>query len=102
MSLNWAVDGSVVDNWIYVGQRNFDSGNGIFNSKIFRSTNLLGSHGSCLHLVPLLRDWHIFSCFISGRMLQASGSAILMPLLMNVMLVSFPVEKGERPWGFLG
>lgn len=32
-------------------------------------------------------------------MVQASGSAIMMPLLMNVMLVSFPIEKrgaGER------
>ena len=36
---------------------------------------------------------HIFPILLTGRMLQASGSAILMPLLMNVMLVSFPVRK---------
>ena len=45
---------------------------------------------------------HIFSVLLIGRMLQASGSAILMPLLMNVMLVSFPVKKGEQRWGYLG
>ena len=35
-------------------------------------------------------------------MLQASGSAILMPLLMNVMLVSFPVEKRGAAMGVFG
>jgi len=36
---------------------------------------------------------HVFPLLLAGRMLQAAGSAILMPLLMNVMLVSFPIEK---------
>ena len=45
---------------------------------------------------------HIFSILLIGRMLQASGSAILMPLLMNVMLVSFPVEKRGAAMGVFG
>ncbi|OCA83280.1 MFS transporter [Bacillus sp. FJAT-27225] len=45
---------------------------------------------------------HDFPVLLSGRMLQASGSAILMPLLMNVMLVSFPIEKRGTAMGVFG
>ncbi|ALC92164.1 MFS transporter [Bacillus sp. FJAT-18017] len=45
---------------------------------------------------------HIFPVLLTGRMLQASGSAILMPLLMNVMLVSFPIEKRGTAMGVFG
>ncbi|UHA58516.1 DHA2 family efflux MFS transporter permease subunit [Metabacillus litoralis] len=45
---------------------------------------------------------HEFSILLIGRMTQASGSAILMPLLMNVMLVSFPVEKRGAAMGVFG
>ncbi|MBD7936607.1 MULTISPECIES: MDR family MFS transporter [Cytobacillus] len=44
----------------------------------------------------------IFSILLIGRMMQASGSAILMPVLMNVMLVSFPVEKRGSAMGLFG
>jgi len=45
---------------------------------------------------------HIFPLLLSGRMIQASGSAIMMPLLMNVMLVSFPIEKRGAAMGVFG
>lgn len=45
---------------------------------------------------------HIFPVLLTGRMLQASGSAIMMPLLMNVMLVSFPVHKRGAAMGVFG
>lgn len=45
---------------------------------------------------------HVFPVLLTGRMLQASGSAIMMPLLMNVMLVSFPVEKRGAAMGMFG
>ncbi|WP_078382210.1 DHA2 family efflux MFS transporter permease subunit [Sutcliffiella halmapala] len=45
---------------------------------------------------------HVFPVLLAGRMLQASGSAILMPLLMNVMLVSFPIEKRGTAMGMFG
>jgi EmrB/QacA subfamily drug resistance transporter len=35
-------------------------------------------------------------------MIQAAGSAIMMPLLMNVMLVSFPIEKRGSAMGVFG
>ena len=43
-----------------------------------------------------------FAVLITARMLQASGTAIMMPLLMNVMLVSFPVEKRGAAMGVFG
>src|SRR6476620_187693 len=45
---------------------------------------------------------HVFPILLAGRMIQASGSAIMMPLLMNVMLVSFPVEKRGAAMGIFG
>ncbi len=45
---------------------------------------------------------HVFPILLTGRMLQASGSAILMPTLMNVMLVSFPVERRGTAMGVFG
>ncbi|GAA0338511.1 DHA2 family efflux MFS transporter permease subunit [Bacillus carboniphilus] len=44
----------------------------------------------------------VFPVLLSARMVQASGSAIMMPLLMNVMLVSFPVEKRGAAMGVFG
>lgn len=45
---------------------------------------------------------HYFSLLLIARMVQASGSAIMMPLLMNVMLVSFPVAKRGAAMGIFG
>jgi EmrB/QacA subfamily drug resistance transporter len=45
---------------------------------------------------------HVFPVLLAGRMVQASGSAIMMPLLMNVMLVSFPIEKRGAAMGVFG
>ncbi|WP_249872366.1 DHA2 family efflux MFS transporter permease subunit [Oceanobacillus saliphilus] len=44
----------------------------------------------------------MFNVLLAGRMIQASGSAIMMPLLMNVILVSFPVAKRGTAMGVLG
>ncbi len=44
----------------------------------------------------------VFSLLLAGRMTQAAGSAIMMPLLMNVMLVSFPIEKRGTAMGVFG
>ncbi|MGG3466973.1 DHA2 family efflux MFS transporter permease subunit [Neobacillus pocheonensis] len=45
---------------------------------------------------------HVFPLLLAGRMIQASGSAIMMPLLMNVMLTSFPIEKRGAAMGVFG
>ncbi|WP_188456318.1 DHA2 family efflux MFS transporter permease subunit [Virgibacillus oceani] len=43
-----------------------------------------------------------FGILLGARMIQASGSAIMMPLLMNVMLTAFPVEKRGAAMGTFG
>lgn len=35
----------------------------------------------------------VFSILILGRMIQAAGAAIMMPLLMNIMMTSFPPRQ---------
>ena len=43
-----------------------------------------------------------FGVLLAARMIQASGSAIMMPLLMNVMLTAFPIEKRGTAMGMFG
>ncbi|WEK53541.1 MAG: DHA2 family efflux MFS transporter permease subunit [Candidatus Cohnella colombiensis] len=43
-----------------------------------------------------------FGILLAGRMAQAAGSAAMSPLLMNVMLVSFPREKRGAAMGIFG
>ncbi|SOB98603.1 EmrB/QacA subfamily drug resistance transporter [Ureibacillus xyleni] len=43
-----------------------------------------------------------FSILLIGRMLQALGSSVMGPLLMNVMLISFPIEKRGAAMGVFG
>ncbi|MFC5605005.1 DHA2 family efflux MFS transporter permease subunit [Sporosarcina koreensis] len=43
-----------------------------------------------------------FGLLVMARMIQASGSALMMPLLMNVMLVAFPIEKRGSAMGMFG
>lgn len=43
-----------------------------------------------------------FWILVAGRMIQACGSAIMMPLLMNVMLIAFPIERRGTAMGIFG
>lgn len=43
-----------------------------------------------------------FSLLLTGRMIQAAGSSTMGPLLMNIMLVSFPREKRGAAMGIFG
>ncbi|MCH1624522.1 DHA2 family efflux MFS transporter permease subunit [Fredinandcohnia quinoae] len=43
-----------------------------------------------------------FEVLLSGRMIQAAGSSVMGPLLMNIMLVSFPREKRGAAMGVFG
>ncbi len=44
----------------------------------------------------------IFGLLLAARMIQATGSALMMPLLMNVMLVAFPIERRGSVMGIFG
>jgi len=43
-----------------------------------------------------------FAMLLAGRMIQAAGSSVMGPLLMNIMLVSFPREKRGAAMGIFG
>lgn len=43
-----------------------------------------------------------FGLLLAGRMVQAAGSSVMGPLLMNIMLVSFPREKRGTAMGIFG
>ncbi|MDQ1144073.1 EmrB/QacA subfamily drug resistance transporter [Bacillus sp. SORGH_AS 510] len=43
-----------------------------------------------------------FGLLLTGRMIQAAGSSVMGPLLMNIMLVSFPREKRGTAMGIFG
>lgn len=43
-----------------------------------------------------------FSVLLSARMIQASGAALIMPLLMNVLYTTFPPEKRGSAMGIFG
>lgn len=43
-----------------------------------------------------------FGFLLAGRMVQAAGASALSPLLMNVMLISFPVQKRGAAMGIFG
>lgn len=43
-----------------------------------------------------------FGVLLAGRMVQAAGAAAMSPLLMNTMLVSFPIEKRGAAMGIFG
>lgn len=43
-----------------------------------------------------------FGVLLGARMVQAAGAALMMPLLMNVMLVAFPVERRGAAMGIFG
>lgn len=43
-----------------------------------------------------------FAVLVAGRMLQAAGSGMMMPLLMNVILIAFPVERRGTAMGVFG
>ncbi len=67
------------------------------DKKLFITAMLLFTLGTLLaSLAPA------FSVLLGARMVQAAGSAIMMPLLMNVMLTAFPVEKRGTAMGMFG
>ncbi|MER1987059.1 MAG: DHA2 family efflux MFS transporter permease subunit [Solibacillus sp.] len=43
-----------------------------------------------------------FAILLAGRMVQAAGAAAMSPLLMNTMLISFPIEKRGKVMGIFG
>lgn len=41
----------------------------------------------------------VYGVLITGRMIQAIGAGIILPLQMIVVLYLFPIEKEVQQWG---
>lgn len=67
------------------------------NRRLFLTAMILFSLGTLLAMLA-----PAFGVLVLGRMIQAAGSAMMMPLLMNVMLTAFPVEKRGSAMGIFG
>ena len=67
------------------------------NRRLFITAMSLFSIGTLIAMVT-----PTFGLLIVARMIQAAGSAMMMPLLMNIMLVAFPVEKRGSAMGLFG
>lgn len=67
------------------------------NRRIFITAMVLFSLGTFVAIIS-----PNFTMLLIARMIQASGSALMMPLLMNVMLTAFPIEKRGAALGMFG
>ncbi|NEU31148.1 DHA2 family efflux MFS transporter permease subunit [bacterium LRH843] len=67
------------------------------NRSLFLTAMTLFSIGTVLAIFA-----PVFNVLVAARMIQATGSALMMPLLMNVMLVAFPVERRGAAMGVFG
>lgn len=67
------------------------------NRKLFITAMTLFSLGTFLAAIA-----PEFWVLILARMIQAAGSAVMMPLLMNVMLTAFPIERRGTAMGLFG
>lgn len=67
------------------------------NRRLFLTAMVLFSIGTLLAMIT-----PSFGMLVIARMIQAAGSALMMPLLMNVMLTAFPVERRGSVMGVFG
>ena len=94
--VQWLTTGYMLDQW------NFNTGKCVLRSEIHESEIVYNGYDvvyfgdASRHFGAVI--WHI-GC---SWMIQASGSAMMMPLLMNIMLTAFPIERRGQQWGFSG
>ncbi|QFF98835.1 MFS transporter [Psychrobacillus glaciei] len=67
------------------------------NRKLFITAMVFFTAGTILAAIA-----PAFGVLIAARMIQAVGSAMMMPLLMNVMLTAFPIERRGAAMGMFG
>ena len=67
------------------------------NRRLFLTAMMLFTLGTILAMLA-----PSFGVLVAARMIQACGSAMMMPLLMNVMLTAFPIERRGTAMGIFG
>ncbi|MBY0099664.1 DHA2 family efflux MFS transporter permease subunit [Mesobacillus maritimus] len=95
-SVQWLTNGYMLINGILIPASAFFIQR-FKNKSLFITAMTLFTIGTLLaSLAP------IFEVLLVARLIQAAGSAVMMPLLMNVMLTAFPIEKRGSAMGIFG
>ena len=91
----------MVINRFYASKRCFSADYGVFNATIYNRqlfiSSMLFVHGSVLCACAMN-----FGMLLMGRMIQAIGAGIIIPLLMTVILYLYPSEKRGSIMGKIG
>ncbi|MFD1414398.1 DHA2 family efflux MFS transporter permease subunit [Oceanobacillus jeddahense] len=95
-SVQWLTNGYMLVNGILIPASAFLIQR-FTNRKLFLTAMTLFTLGTLLAAIS-----PTFSILLTARLIQASGSAVMMPLLMNVMLTAFPIEKRGTAMGTFG
>lgn len=95
-SVQWLTTGFMLVNGIMIPASAFFVQK-FTNRRLFLTAMTLFTIGTALAIFA-----PTFGLLVVARMIQASGSALMMPLLMNVMLVAFPIERRGTAMGMFG
>ncbi|MCM3668321.1 DHA2 family efflux MFS transporter permease subunit [Mesobacillus maritimus] len=95
-SVQWLTNGYMLINGILIPASAFFIQR-FKNKSLFMTAMTLFTIGT---LVASLAP--VFEVLLVARLIQAAGSAVMMPLLMNVMLTAFPIEKRGTAMGMFG
>lgn len=95
-SVQWLTNGYMLVNGILIPASAFLIQR-FTNRKLFLTAMTLFTAGTLLAAIS-----PTFSILLAARLIQAAGSAVMMPLLMNVMLTAFPIEKRGTAMGTFG
>ncbi len=95
-SVQWLTNGYMLVNGILIPASAFLIQR-FTNRKLFLTAMTLFTAGTLLAAIS-----PTFSILLVARLIQAAGSAVMMPLLMNVMLTAFPIEKRGTAMGTFG
>ena len=95
-SVQWLTTGFMLVNGILIPASAFFIQK-FTNRSLFITAMSLFSLGTLIAMIA-----PSFGLLVVARMIQASGSAMMMPLLMNIMLTAFPVEKRGSAMGLFG
>ncbi|GIO24162.1 DHA2 family efflux MFS transporter permease subunit [Oceanobacillus sp. J11TS1] len=95
-SVQWLTNGYMLVNGILIPASAFLIQR-FTNRKLFLTAMTLFTLGTLLAAIS-----PTFSILLTARLIQAAGSAVMMPLLMNVMLTAFPIEKRGTAMGTFG
>ena len=97
-----ANNSSMVSNRLFLNTRYFNTGNRYFNAKIYNKTNVFNFYHLTIIGTILAALSPSFAFLLAGRIIQAAGLAINLPLTQNVIFTIFPPNKRGAAMGVMG